>query len=140
MIVWVSNRQPPHLWAFRRASRPLHLWQHLGWRGLVHPPCAWDSQRHRSGAAGYPGAVLRWPGGCFAERYGDQICFIGNIDVSGCLSFGTVDDVVRETKEHIDRLAYNGGYVVASSHSITPVVKPENYVAMLETVIDYGVY
>ncbi len=74
------------------------------------------------------------------QQYGDRICFIGNIEVPGCLSFGTVDDVVRETKEHIDRLAYNGGYVCASSHSVTSQVKPENYVAMLETIMEYGVY
>ena len=74
------------------------------------------------------------------KQYGDRMCFIGNIEVPGCLSFGTVDDVVRETKEHIDRLAYNGGYVCASSHSVTPAVKPENYVAMLETIIDYRAY
>lgn len=74
------------------------------------------------------------------RQYGDRICFIGNIEVPGCLSFGTVDDVVRETKEHIDGLAYDGGYVCASSHSITGRVKPENYVAMLETIMDYGVY
>ena len=74
------------------------------------------------------------------RQYGERMCFIGNIDVAGCLSFGTVDDVVRETKEHIDRLAYNGGYVAASSHSIIESVKPENYAAMLETIIEYGVY
>ncbi|MBI2941342.1 MAG: hypothetical protein HYY04_12980 [Chloroflexi bacterium] len=68
------------------------------------------------------------------------MCFIGNIEVPGCLSFGTVDDVVRETKEHIDRLAPDGGYVCSSSHSITNRVKPENYVAMLETIVEYGVY
>ncbi len=74
------------------------------------------------------------------RQYGEQICLIGNIEVPGCLSFGTVDDVVRETREHIDRLAYNGGYVCASSHSIVESVKPENYVAMLETIIEYGAY
>ena len=74
------------------------------------------------------------------QQYGERMCLIGNIDVAGCLSFGTVDDVVRETKEHIDRLAYDGGYVCASSHSITGSVKPENYVAMLETIIEYGAY
>src|SRR5690606_17287022 len=60
------------------------------------------------------------------RQYEDRMCFIGNIEVPGCLSFGTADDVVRETREHIDRLAYNGGYVCASSHSITNRVKPEN--------------
>ena len=44
------------------------------------------------------------------------------------------------TKEHIDKLASGGGYVVASSHSITDDVPPENYVAMIETAQTYGKY
>ena len=74
------------------------------------------------------------------RQYAGRICLIGNIDVADCLSFGTVDDVVREVREHIAALAYDGGYVCGSSHSITASVKPENYAAMVEAIIEYGVY
>jgi len=69
--------------------------------------------------------------------YGDAVCLIGNMDIAGCLAFGSVDDVVRETQEHIDRLGADGGYVVASSHSVSEAVRPENYVAMIETAHTY---
>ena len=72
------------------------------------------------------------------QIYGDEICLIGNMDISGPLAFGTVDDVVRETLEHIRRLSGNGGYVAASSHTITEAVRPENFAAMTETIQTYG--
>lgn len=74
------------------------------------------------------------------RQYGDAICLIGNLDIAGCLVFGTPDEVVADTREHIDRLSANGGYVVASSHSITELVRPENYVAMIDTARGYGTY
>jgi uroporphyrinogen-III decarboxylase len=74
------------------------------------------------------------------KQYGEWVAFIGNMDIAGPLAFGSADDVVRDTKEHIDGLAYDGGYVVASSHSITPPVKPENFMAMIDTAQTYGVY
>lgn len=74
------------------------------------------------------------------RQYAGRICLIGNIDVAGCLSFGTKDDVVREVREHIAGLAYDGGYVCGSSHSITASVKPENYAAMVEAIMEYGSY
>ena len=42
----------------------------------------------------------------------------------------------RETLEHIERLGRDGGYVVASSHSIVDAIPLENYFAMVETAID----
>ncbi len=74
------------------------------------------------------------------KEYGDKMCFVGNMDLAGVLSFGTPDEVIEDTKEHIDRLAPGGGYVVASSHSITDDVPPENYLAMIETAQTYGRY
>ena len=72
------------------------------------------------------------------KEYGDAICLIGNMDINGNLTHGTAEDMVKETREHIERLSGNGGYVVASSHSITEAVKPENYVAMITTAHTYG--
>jgi len=74
------------------------------------------------------------------EKYGDKICFVGNIDLAGVLSFGTPEEVMEDTRKHIDKLAPGGGYVVASSHSITDDVPPQNYIAMIETAQTYGKY
>jgi len=72
------------------------------------------------------------------REYGEAICLIGNMDISGPLAFGSVNEVVRDTAEHIERLSGNGGYVVSSSHSITEAVRPENFVAMIQTAQTYG--
>ena len=48
--------------------------------------------------------------------------------------------MAAETREHLERLAPGGGYVVASSHSIVDGIPPENYVAMIKTTLEYGAY
>ena len=74
------------------------------------------------------------------KEYGNKMSFVGNMDLAGVLSFGTPEEVVEDTKKHIDKLAPGGGYVVASSHSITDDVPPENYIAMIETAQTYRGY
>ena len=74
------------------------------------------------------------------EKYGHKMSFVGNIDLAGVLSFGTPEEVMEDTRKHIDKLAPGGGYVVASSHSITDDVPPQNYIAMIETAQTYGKY
>ena len=74
------------------------------------------------------------------QRYGDRLSFRGNMNIEGALAFGTPDEVRAETREHIDRLSYDGGYIVASSHSIVETIPVENYFAMIETARDYGQY
>lgn len=72
------------------------------------------------------------------KEWGDYLCLVGNINMEGVLAFGTPDEVVEDTREHIERLSYNGGYVVASSHSIVDAIPVENYNAMIETAVKYG--
>ena len=74
------------------------------------------------------------------REYGSRLTLIGNMDVAGVLTFGTPDEVRRDTREHIERLAGDGGYVVCSSHSIIDSVPPENYLAMVEAAREYGRY
>jgi uroporphyrinogen decarboxylase len=56
------------------------------------------------------------------------------------LAFGTPDEVVADTRGPLEALATGGGYLVASSHSITPAVPPENFLAMVEATVRYGSY
>jgi uroporphyrinogen decarboxylase len=73
-------------------------------------------------------------------RWGDRIALMGNMDIAGPLAFGTPEDVVADTKEHLERLMPGGRYIVASSHSIMDNVPTENYLAMIDTVHEYGRY
>ncbi len=72
--------------------------------------------------------------------WGDRIGFRGNMDIGGSLSSGTPDDVYREAGEMITRLKPGGNYVCSTSHSISRAVIPENYLALLRAVRDYGGY
>lgn len=70
---------------------------------------------------------------------GDKICIFGNIP-NDLLMEGTPDQVAELTKKRIAALAPGGGYCVASGNSIPEWTNLENYKAMLETTIKYGVY
>jgi len=74
------------------------------------------------------------------QEYGERLTLIGNMDVAGVLTFGTPDEVREDTREHIERLAGDGGYVVCSSHSIIDSVPPANYLAMVQAAQEFGRY
>jgi uroporphyrinogen decarboxylase len=71
------------------------------------------------------------------EKWGDKICLMGNMDLSGVLMAGTPDDVVKDTLEHIEKLSGGGGYICGSSHDINDSVPFENLRAMIKTVTGY---
>jgi len=74
------------------------------------------------------------------KKYGDKICVIGNVDCKYVLSEAPTNKVIKEVKKLISELAPGGGYMIASSNSIHKGVKPENYIAMIETAKKYGRY
>ena len=74
------------------------------------------------------------------KKYGNRICFSGNIDMAGVLSFGSPEDVMLDVREHIDALAPGGGYIVTSSHSVMNHIPHENFLAMIEATHRYGRY
>ncbi len=74
------------------------------------------------------------------SKYGNRIAIKGNVDCARTLSFGTKENVVKETKQCLKDGAPGWGYILSSSNSIHSGVKPENYVAMLETLKKYGRY
>ena len=67
------------------------------------------------------------------KRFGNRLCLVGNLDVGGNLSSGTPSMVQAEAREVIDAVGRDGAFVLASSHSITPNVPTENFLAMVET-------
>jgi uroporphyrinogen decarboxylase len=70
----------------------------------------------------------------------DRAALIGNIDCQELLPDGTTDEVEQSVKETIETAAPGGGYIISSSNSIHPGVRPENYVAMVKAARKYGVY
>ncbi len=72
------------------------------------------------------------------KEYGHKICIMGNVNCAGNLIFGTKEQVIEEVKHCMDVAAPGGGYILSSSNSIPRDVKPENYVAMIETVKEYA--
>ena len=74
------------------------------------------------------------------KLYGDRIAVAGNVDCGELLSRGTPEEVVEAVKETIAKASPEGGHILASSNSIHPAVKPENYKAMLEAAKRYGQY
>lgn len=74
------------------------------------------------------------------SRFGNKVCFWGGIDTQNIMPFGTPVQVKEEVKKRIEDLAPGGGYVVAAIHNIRPEVPPENIVAMVEAVHEFGRY
>lgn len=74
------------------------------------------------------------------KEFGDRVCLLGNIDCSFLLVFGNPEEVRQNVKETIAVAAPGGGYIIASSNSIHPGCKPENYIAMVEAAKKYGKY
>ncbi|MBP6963295.1 MAG: hypothetical protein KBC96_02700 [Armatimonadetes bacterium] len=73
-------------------------------------------------------------------KYGDRVAVVGNVDCGMLLPYGTKDQVVEAVKETIAKGSPGGGHVIASSNSIHPGVKPENYRTMVEAAREFGVY
>ncbi len=69
-----------------------------------------------------------------------RACILGNIDCRDLLVFGSQEEVQQTVKQTIEAAAPGGGYIISSSNSIHPGVKPENYIAMVKAAHKYGHY
>ena len=72
-------------------------------------------------------------------KYGKGIAFCGGVDLR-ILEAGTPEETVVETRRLIDTMGPGGGYLLCTSNSVTPYVRPENLAAMLATLREYGRY
>ena len=68
------------------------------------------------------------------EKYGDSLCLWGAIGTQTTMPFDTPEGVRRTVREMIDKLGYNGGFVVAPTHILEPDVPWENIIAFVEAV------
>jgi len=72
------------------------------------------------------------------QEYGKRFCLIGNIDSSGTLPFGTIEDVRSEVRQAITDGSENGGYILASDHSLHDGISIENIRAMFDEGLKAG--
>lgn len=78
--------------------------------------------------------------GWLKQQYGDQLTLIGNVDCSTVLVDGPVEAVRAATKKVIHSAGPGGGFLLSTSNSVHPGVRPEYYLAMLDTAREVGVY
>jgi len=74
------------------------------------------------------------------QDWGDQISFHGGIDTQGILPFGSIEDVIEETKIKLECFAPGGGYILCPTHNLQADVLGENVLAMVNTGQEYGQY
>ena len=74
------------------------------------------------------------------KQFGRDIIFCGAIDTHRVLPFGSPDEVRAEVKRVIEILGADGGYMLASVHTIMPDVPPENILAMVDATVKFGSY
>jgi len=74
------------------------------------------------------------------RRYGDRLGLSGNIDIAGPLAFGSPEEVREEVREHMEHLKPGGRYIMSTNHSVMDDIPPENYRAMVDAGLEFGVY
>jgi uroporphyrinogen decarboxylase len=70
------------------------------------------------------------------QRVGDRLCLCGNIDVD-ILSRGSVEEVRALVRKRLEQLGPGGGYCLGSSNSVPDYALVENYLAMVETTLEF---
>lgn len=73
------------------------------------------------------------------ESLGDRLCFMGGLDSSGILTYGTPKDVEENVKNSIKAAGQGGGYFVGPSHDILNIPW-ENILAMRAAIEKYRKY
>ncbi|MDH3820364.1 MAG: hypothetical protein OEU59_04525, partial [Gammaproteobacteria bacterium] len=74
------------------------------------------------------------------KRHGSNIVFCGGIDTRKILPCGTVEEVRAEVRRVIEALGPGGGFMAGAVHTIMNDVPPENILAMVDAVEEFGQY
>jgi uroporphyrinogen decarboxylase len=73
-------------------------------------------------------------------RFGDSIVFCGGIDTRRVLPFGSTEDVRNEVRRVVQVLGPGGGCMIGAVHTVLNDVPPENVLAMVDAVEEFGHY
>ena len=74
------------------------------------------------------------------KRHGNNIVFCGGIDTHRILPYGSPAEVRQEVKRVIDILGPGGGCMIGAVHTVMNDVPPENVLAMVDAVEEFGHY
>jgi uroporphyrinogen decarboxylase len=75
------------------------------------------------------------------REFGQDLVFWGGgVETQWVLGGGAPDEVRDNVKRNIEALASGGGFVFCTVHNTMANVPPENFMAMWETLQEYGVY
>jgi len=74
------------------------------------------------------------------KHYGDNIVFCGGIDTHRILPHGSIADVRGEVRRVIEALGPGGGCMIGAVHTVMNDVPPENVLAMVDAVEEFGHY
>lgn len=67
------------------------------------------------------------------DALADSVCFLGNIDPSGILALGSVDQVERATTQLLEAFANTPRFILNAGCAIPATTPPENIEAMIRT-------
>ncbi len=74
------------------------------------------------------------------KRFGSNIVFCGGIDTRRILPFGSVEEVREEVRRVLQILGPGGGFMIGAVHTVLDDVPPENVLAMVDAVEEFGHY
>ena len=74
------------------------------------------------------------------KRFGSNIVFCGGIDTHRILPFGSAKEVREEVRRVIEILGPGGGCMIGAVHTVMNDVPPENVLAMVDAVEEFGRY
>ncbi len=74
--------------------------------------------------------------GTLKERFGRRITLYGDLDCGNLLSFGTPEEIRRDTVRCLEAGAGDGGHILCASNAITASVRVANYLAVVEAYRD----
>jgi len=74
------------------------------------------------------------------KKFGKNIVFCGGIDAHRILPFGSVEDVRQEVRRVMQTLGPGGGCMIGAVHTVMNDVPPENVLAMVDAVEEFGHY
>jgi uroporphyrinogen decarboxylase len=74
------------------------------------------------------------------KQFGNNMVFCGGIDSHRILPFGSPGDVRQEVRRVMDILSPGGGCMIGPVHTVMNDVPPENVLAMVDAVEEFGYY
>jgi Uroporphyrinogen decarboxylase (URO-D) len=73
------------------------------------------------------------------EKYGDKMTFVGGLDSSRIIPFGTKEEVIKHVEEYLEVALPGGGYIAGPSHDVMDIPL-DNFLAMRDTIFSKGKY